>query len=90
MTAIYLADKQENWNVANHLEENLTGLPISSKIMVEARKAAKLLNPGLMVTIPTVRRAREEDRDRGETRDSARDYDRRDMNRTHSRRGTGR
>ena len=48
-----------------------TGLPISSKMMAEARKAAKLLSPRLTVTVPAERR-RDMDRGRGDGREAIR------------------
>ena len=85
MAAIYLADQQESWSMASHLEENPTGLPISSKMMSEARKASKLLNPRLTVTMPTERRARDLERGRGDDRGATGGYSRREGDRPYER-----
>jgi hypothetical protein len=85
MAAIYLADQQESWSMASHLEENPTGLPISSKMMSEARKASKLLSPRLAMTIPAERRGREGERGRGDDRVAVASYNRREADRPYGR-----
>ena len=64
MSCVYLADQQESWAMARHLEENPSSLPIPPKMMLEARKAAKLMNPRLMITTPNFQ-PRGEFRDQG-------------------------
>ena len=87
MSCVYLADQQESWAMARHLEENPSSLPIPPKMMMEARKAAKLMNPRLMITTANFQPRGDfrdqgsyqgrNDRSQGRERERMRDVDRR-------------